>query len=134
MSASPDSTSPSSTSKLEGLGGPVGVADTCSGGELPSTCGVGSPTAISCVPGGLPEDMLPFSPCTAKGLVAGTGSAGFAEVDGGAVPRLDSVEEAGLVNFTFFFFECEEGVTHTRTAGIVICGESKCRSLKSTPI
>ena len=45
--------------------------------------------------------MLRFSASTAKGLVAGTGSAGFAEVDGGAVPRLGLVEEAGLVNFTF---------------------------------
>ena len=129
MSASPDSTSPSSTSKCEGLGGPVGVADTCSGGELSSTYGVGSPTAVSCASGGLPEDMLLFSAGTAKRLVAGTRSAGFAEVDGGAVPRLGSIEEAGLVNFTFFFFE-EEGATHSRTAGIVICGESKCRSLK----
>ena len=135
MWASPDSTSPSSTSKFERLGGPVGVADKCSGGELSSTCGgVGSPTAVSCVSGGLPEDMLLFSPSTAKGLVAGTGSASFAEVDGGAVPRLGSVEKAGLVNFTFFFFECEERVTHSRTAGMVICGRSKCRSLKSTPM
>ena len=109
------------------------MADTCSGEELPSTCGVGSPTAVSCVSGGWPEDFLLFSPSTAKGLVAGTGSAGFAEVDGGVVPRLGSVEEAGLVNFTFFF-ECEEGVTHSRTAGMVVCGESECRSLKSTPM
>ena len=78
--------------------------------------------------------MLLFSPSTAKRLVAGTRSAGFDEVDGGAVPWLGSVEEAGLVNFTFFFFECEEGVTHSRTAGMVVCGESKCRSLKSTPM
>ena len=105
------------------------MADTCSRGELSSTCGVGSPTAVSCASGGLPEDMLFFSASTAKGLVAGTGSAGFAEVDGGAVPQLGSIEEAGLVNFTLFFFE-EEGATHSRTAGIVICGESKCRSLK----
>ena len=135
MSASPDSTSPSSTPKFEGLGGPVEVTDKYSGGELSSTCGgVGSPTAVSCVSGGLPEDVLLFSPSTEKGLVAGTGSAGFAEVDGRAVPRLGSVEEAGLVNFTFFFFECEEGVTHSRTAGMVISGRSKCRSLKSTPM
>ena len=129
MSASPDSTSLSSISECEGLGGPVGVADACSGGELSSTCGVGSPTAVSCASGRLPEDMLHFSPSTAKGLVAGTGSAGFAEVDGGAVPRLGSIEEAGFENLTFFFFE-EEGMTHLRTAGIVIRGESKCRSLK----
>ena len=133
MSASPDSTSPSSTSKFEGLGGPVGVADKSSGGELSSTCEVGSPNAVSCFSEGLPEDILLFSASTAKGLVAGTGSAGFAEVDGGAVPRPGSAEEAGLVNFTFFFCD-EEGVTHSRTAGIVICGESKCRSLKSTPM
>ena len=75
-----------------------------------------------------------FSPSTAKGLVAGTGSAGFAEVDDGAAPRLGSVAEAGLVNLTFFFFECEEGVTHSRTAGMMICGRSKCRSLSSTPM
>ena len=105
------------------------MADTCSGGELSSTCGVGSPTAASCASGGLPEDMPFFSASTAKGLVAGTGSAGFAEVDGGAVPRFGSIEEAGLVNLTFFFLD-EEGVTHSRNAHIVICGESKCRSLK----
>ena len=70
-----------------------------------------------------------FSPSTAKGLVAGTGSADFAEVDDGAAPRLGSVAEAGLVNLTFFFFECEEGVTHSRTAGMMICGRSKCRSI-----
>ena len=111
------------------------MADKCSGGELFSTCGgVGSPTAVSCVSGGLPEDMLLFSPSIVKGLVAGTGSAGFAEVDDGAVPRLGSVEEAGLVNFTFFFFECDEGVTHSRPAGMMICGRSKCRSLSSTPM
>ena len=74
-----------------------------------------------------------FSPSAAKGLVAGTASAGFAEVDDGAAPRLGSVAEAGLVNFTFFF-ECEEGVTHSRTAGMVMCERSKCRSLKSTPM
>ena len=129
MSASPDSISPSSTSKCEGLGGPVGLADACSGGELFSTCGVGSPTAVSCASGGLPEDMLLFSASTAKGLIVGTGSVGFAKVDGGAVPRLGSIEEACFENLTFFFFD-EEGVTLSRTAGIVICGESKCRSLK----
>ena len=77
--------------------------------------------------------MLPFSPRTAKGLVAGAGAAGFAEVDDGAVPRPGSAEDAGLVNFTFFFFECNEGVTHSRPAGVVICGHSRCRSLSSTP-
>ena len=60
---------------------------------------VGSPTA-SCTSGGLAEAMPPFSPSTAKGLVAGTGSASFPDVDGGAVPRLGS-EEAGLEHFTF---------------------------------
>ena len=121
MSASPDSTPPYSTSKFEELGDRVGMADKCPGGELSSTCGeVGSPTAVSCVSGGVPEDMLLFSPSTAKRLVAGTGSAGFAEVDGGAVPRLGSVEEAGLVNFTFFFFECEEGVIHSRNPRLVL--------------
>ena len=109
------------------------MADKCSGGELSSTCEVGSPTVISYFSEGLPEDILLFSTSTAKGLVAGTGSAGFAEVDGGAVPRPGSAEEAGLENFTFFFFD-EEGVTHSHTAGIVIGGESKCRSLKSTPM
>ena len=69
-----------------------------------------------------------FSPSTAKGLVAGTGSAGFPEVDGGAVPRSGS-EEAGFEYFTFFFFD-DEGVTHSRAAGILKCGESKYRCLK----
>ena len=69
-----------------------------------------------------------FSPSTAKGLFAGTGSAGFPEVDGGAVPRLGS-EEAGFENFTFFFF-AEKGVTHSRAAGILKCGESEYRCLK----
>ena len=126
MSASPDVTSPSSTA---GLGGPVGVADAFSGGEGSSTCWVGSFTAISCASGGLPDDMLLFSPSTAKGLVAGTGSAGFPEVDGGAVPRLGSVEEADFENLTFIFFD-EEGVARSRAAGILKCGESKYRSLK----
>ena len=76
--------------------------------------------------------MLPFSPSTAKGLFAGAGAAGFAEVDDGAAPRLGSVAEAGLVNLTFF--ECEEEVTHSRTAGMMMCGRSKCRSLSSTPM
>ena len=82
------------------------MTEECSVGELSSTCcGVGSPTAVSCFSGGLPEDVLPFSPRTAKGLVAGAGAAGFAEVDDGAVLRPGSAEDAGLVNFTFFFFE-----------------------------
>ena len=105
------------------------MIDACSGGELSSIYGVGSPTAVSCASGGLPEDMLLFSASTAKGLVAGTGSADLAEVDGEAVPWLGSIEEVGLENLTFFFFD-EEGVTHSRTDGILICGESKCRSLK----
>ena len=60
-----------------------------------------------------------FSPSTVKGLFAGTGSAGFPEVDGGAVPRLA----------TFFFF-AKESVTHSRAAGILECGESEYRCLK----
>ena len=51
-----------------------------------------------------PEDfrrVCLFSPSTEKGLFAGTGSAGFPEVDGGAVPRLGSIEEAV---FLFCFF------------------------------
>ena len=131
MSASPDPTSPS---KFEGLGGPVVVTEKCSVGELSSTCcGVGSPPAVSCFSGELPEDVLPFSPSTAKGFVAGAGAAGFAEVDDGALPRLGSAEEVGLVNFTFFFFEGVEGVNHSRPAGMVICGHSRCRSRSSTP-
>ena len=110
------------------------MTDNYSGGELSFMCGVASPIAVSCFSGGLPEDMLLFSPSTARGLVAGTGSAGFAEVDDGAAPRLGCVAEAGLVNLTFFFFECEEGVTHSRTAGMMICGRSKCRTLSSTPM
>ena len=45
--------------------------------------------------------MRVFSPSTAKGLFAVTGTAGFPEVDGGAVQRLGSIEEAGLENLTF---------------------------------
>ena len=125
MSASPDVTSPPSTARL---GGAVTVADAFSVREGSSTCWVGSLTAVSCPSGGLPEDMPLFLPSTAKGLVAGTGSAGFPEVDGGAVPRLGS-QEAGPEKFTFFFFD-DEGVTHSRAAGILKCGESKYRSLK----
>ena len=105
--------SPSSTS---GLGGAVGVADAFSVREGSSTCRVGSPTA-SCASGGLPEERLLFSPSTAKGLVAGTGSAGFPEVDGGAVARLGSVEEVGFEKNIFFFFD-DKGVTHSRVAGL----------------
>ena len=92
------------------------MADTCSGGELSSTCGVGSPTAVSCASGGSPEDILLFSASTAKGLVADAGSAGFAEVDGGAVPRLGSIEEAGLVNFCDPLTHCR----HRDTRGIEV--------------
>ena len=74
-----------------------------------------------------------FSPSTAKALFAFTGGAGFPEVDGGAVPRLGSIEEAGLEKLTFFFFD-EEGVTHSRAAGILECGENRSIvGLKSTP-
>ena len=65
--------------------------------------------------------------CRSKNI-SGPGSAGFPEVDGGAVPRLGSVEEAGFENLTFCFFD-EEGVTHSRAAGILKCRESKYRSL-----
>ena len=79
------------------------MTEECSVGELSSTgCGVGSPSAVSCFSGELPEDVLPFSPSTAKGFVAGAGAAGFAEVDDGALPRLGSAEEVGLVIFFFF--------------------------------
>ena len=105
MSASPDPTSPSSTSKFEGSGGPVVVIEECSVGELSSTgCGVDSPPAVTRFSGELPKDVLFFSSSTAKGFVAGAGAAGFAEVDDGALPRLGSAEEVGLVNLTFFFF------------------------------
>ena len=95
MSASPDPTSPSSTSKFEESGGSVVVTEECSVAELSST--------VTCFSGELPEDVLP-PPSTAKGFVAGAGAAGFAEVDDGALPRLGSAEGAGLVNLTFFFF------------------------------
>ena len=122
MSASQDVSSPSSSS---GLGGAVVVADAFAEREGSSTCRVGSPRALSSASGGLPEGMPIISPSTAKGLFAITGVAGFPEVDGGAVPRLGSIEEAGLENLTFFF-SAEEGVTHSRLG----CRESKYRCLK----
>ena len=64
-----------------------------------------------------------------KGLFAGTGSADFPEVDGRAVPRLGSIEEADFLFYSFFFF-AEEGVTHSRAAGILKCGESEYRCFK----
>ena len=80
------------------------------------TCWVGSPSALSSAFGGLPEGMRVFcggfAPSTAKTLFAVIGVAGFPEVDGGAVPWLGSIEEAGLENFIFFFFS-EDGVTHS---------------------
>ena len=111
MSASPDPTSPSSTSKFEESGGSVKVTEECFLVELSS--------AVTCVSGEFPEDVLP-SPSTAKGFVADAGAAGFAEVDDGALPRLGSAEGVGFVNFTLFFFVCDEGVTHSRPAGMVI--------------
>ena len=111
MSASPDPTSPSSTSKFEESDGSVMVTEKCSLVELSS--------AVTCCSGEFPEDVLP-SPSTAKGFVADAGAAGFAEVDDGALPRLGSAEGVGFVNFTFFFFVCDEGVTHSRPAGMVI--------------
>ena len=93
------------------------MADPFSGREGSFACWVGFPSALSCASGGLSEDMPLFSPSTTKGLFADTGGAGFPEVDGGAVPRLGSIEEAGFENFTFFFFD-EEGVTHSRASGI----------------
>ena len=45
------------------------------------------------------------------------------------MPRLGSIEEAGLENLTFFFF-AEEGVTHSCAADILGCGESEYRCLK----
>ena len=56
-------------------------------------------------------------------------NAGFPEVDGGAVPRHGSIEEAGFQSFTFFFF-AEEGATHSRAAGILKCGGSEYRCRK----
>ena len=105
------------------------MADAFSRREGSSTYWVGSPNALSCASGGLPEGMPLFSPSTANGLFAGTGGAGFPEVDGGAVPRLGSIEEAGFEKIIFFFFD-EEGVTHSRAAGILKCGESEYRCLK----
>ena len=55
-------------------------------------------------------------------------------MDDGALPRVGSAEDVGLVNLTFFFFEGVEGVTHSRPAGmVIICGRSRCRSRSSTP-
>ena len=105
------------------------MADAFSGRESSSTCCVGSPNALSCASGGFPEGMPLFSPSTAKRLFAGTGNAGFSEVDGGAVLRLGSIEKAGFENFTFFFF-AEEGATHFRAAGILKCGKSEYRCRK----
>ena len=75
------------------------MADAFAGREGSFTCWVGSPGALSCASGGLLEGMPIFSPSTAKRLFAVTGVAGFPEVDGGAVPRIGSIEEAGLENF-----------------------------------
>ena len=87
------------------------VTEECSLVELSS--------AVTCFSGEFPEDVF-FSSSAAKGFVASAGAAGFAEVDDGALPRLGSAEGFGFVNFTFFFFVCDEGVTHSRPAGMVI--------------
>ena len=112
MSASQDITSPSSSS---GLGGDA-VSGCFPGREGSSACWVGSPDALSSASGGLPEGMRAFcggfAPSRAKGFFYVTGVAGFPEVDGRTVPRLGSIDEAGLENFTFFFFP-EDGVTHS---------------------
>ena len=54
-----------------------------------------------------------FSPSTENGSVSVAGASGFPAVDVRLVPRLDSFEEAGFENFTFFFLEAGEGVTHS---------------------
>ena len=105
------------------------MADAFSRREGSSSCCVGSPNALSCASGGFPKGMPLFSPRTEKGLFAGTGSADFPEVGGRAVPRLGSIEEACFI-FIYFFFFAEEGVTHSRAAGILKCGESGYRCLK----
>ena len=97
-------------------------------------CSVELSSAVTCVSGEFPEDVLP-SPSTAKGFVADAGAAGFAEVDEGALPRLGSAEGVGFVNFTFFFFVCDEGVTHSRPAGMVIDASARdVEVLPSTPM
>ena len=60
-----------------------------------------------------------FSPSTENGLVPVAGATGFPAVDVWLVPRLDSVEEADLENFTPFFLEAE-GVTHSLVIFVVI--------------
>ena len=56
--------------------------------------------------------MGSFSTSTENGLVSvSAGASGFPAVDIRLVPRLDSVEEGGFKNLTFFCFEAEDGVT-----------------------
>ena len=54
-----------------------------------------------------------FSPSTENRLLPVAGASGFPEVDVWLVPRLDSVEEVDFENATFFFFDANEGVTHS---------------------
>ena len=57
------------------------------------------------------EGVESFSPNTENGLVSVIEASGFPAVDVRQLLRLNSVEEAGFENITFFFFEA--GVTHS---------------------
>ena len=81
---------------------------------------------------GLLEGVGSFSPSAENGLVSAiVGASGFPAVDVRLVPRLDTVEEKGFENLVFFFFEAEEGVTHSPECfpGILIgCQEFRVSS------
>ena len=68
----------------------------------------------------MPEGDRVFSPNTENGLLPVAGAAGFPEVDVWLVPRLDSVEEVDFENFTFLFFDADEGVNHSLVDGILM--------------
>ena len=74
--------------------------------------------------------MESFSPSTANELVFSVGASGFPAVADRWVPWLVSGVEVDFDFFSFFFFETEEGVTHSLVDGILMeCGlhEYRCR-------
>ena len=61
---------------------------------------------------GLLEGVRSFCPSGENGFVfAMVGASEFPAVDVRLVPRLDTVEEEGFENLTFFFFGAEDGIT-----------------------
>ena len=67
-------------------------------------------------------DERAFSSSTANWLVSAVGASGFPAVDVRWVPWLVSGVEVDFEFFTFFFFEADEGVTHSLDLDDILIG------------